>query len=450
MAKISMTGLLEQRKRVFYGWWIVTAGAIQDALKGGTFNEGMLFYFLPFERDLGISRAAISLLFSLNKLEGAFEGPIVGHLIDRFGPRIMVVFGALLSGLGFILLSFTPGTGPFRYIYLMLVFVGVLSVGFKAGYNHAMLAAVNQWFIRRKGLAMSILATGHPVGGLLIAPFLVSPAIAIWGWRPTALISGVALLLLVLPLALIVRRSPESMGLLPDGEKPRRDSTGNVVSITSQTSEGVDFTTREAVRTPAFWIYTSAHALRSAAHGGIYVHLVPIMVWKGVDEPNAAFFVAFMLFSVIGLRLFMGFIGDLWSRQRLLAIGVGLAALGLVMLGRGSGQWWQIAIFVFLLACADSTNSMAHALVGDFFGRKNFATIRGWIGLIQSLFSMGAPVLTGWVYDQTQSYTLVIIPFTAAYLYSAILFWAIPKPRPPARAVSTQLHEAQATIGEAQ
>ena len=83
MANISIAGLLEQRKRVFYGWWIVTAGAIQDALKGGTFNEGMFFYFLPFERDLGISRTQISLLFSLNKLEGAFEGPIVGHLIDH-------------------------------------------------------------------------------------------------------------------------------------------------------------------------------------------------------------------------------------------------------------------------------------------------------------------------------------------------------------------------------
>ncbi len=442
MANISLTGLLEQRKRVFYGWWIVTAGAIQDALKGGTFNEGMFFYFLPFERDLGISRTQISLLFSLNKLEGAFEGPIVGHLIDRLGPRIMVAVGAILSGLGFILLSFTHS-----YIYLLLVFVGVLSFGFKAGYNHAMMAAVNQWFIKKKGLAMSLVSTGQSVGGLLIAPFLVAPAIFIWGWRPIALFSGIAILLLVLPLALVVRRSPESMGLLPDGEKPRRDSTGAVVSRASQASAGVDFTTGEAVRTPAFWIYTVAHALRNFAHGGINVHLVPIMVWQGVDEENARYFVAFMFFIVIPLRLLMGFIGDLWSRQKLLAMGVGLAALGLVVLWRGSGQWWQIAIFVFLLAGADSTNSMAHALVGDLFGRKNFATIRGWIGLIQSLFAMGAPVFAGWIYDKFESYTLVIIPFIAAYLYAAVLFWAIPKPRPPARTVP-QPHEAQATIGE--
>ena len=252
MANISMTGLPQQRKRVFYGWWIVTVGAIQDALKGGTFNEGMLFYFLRFEEDLGLSRFRISLLFSLNKLEGAFEGPIVGYLIDRFGPRIMVAVGALLSGLGFILLAFTPTTGPYVYIYLLLVFVGVLSFGFKAGYNHAMMAAVNQWFIKRKGLAMSLVSTGQSVGGLLIPFFFGSPAIFIWGWgwRRTALISGVAILLIVLPLAILVRRSPESMGLLPDGEKPRRDSRGAVVSSASQTSGGADYTTGEAIPNP--------------------------------------------------------------------------------------------------------------------------------------------------------------------------------------------------------
>ena len=84
MTDLSLTRLLEQRKKVFYGWWIAIAGAIQDALKGGTFNEGFLFYFLPITRDLEISRAAASLPFSLAKLEGAFEGPIVGYLIDRF------------------------------------------------------------------------------------------------------------------------------------------------------------------------------------------------------------------------------------------------------------------------------------------------------------------------------------------------------------------------------
>jgi MFS family permease len=147
VANVSIAGLLEQRKRVFYGWWIATAGAIQDAIKGGTFNEGFLFYFLPITRDFGIARAATSLPFSLGKLEGAFEGPLIGYLIDRFGARVMVAAGGLIAGLGFILLSFTH-----NYLFFLIVFVGVLSLGFKAGFNHAMMAAINHRLYISAGL----------------------------------------------------------------------------------------------------------------------------------------------------------------------------------------------------------------------------------------------------------------------------------------------------------
>jgi len=427
MANLSITGLLEQRKRVFYGWWIAIAGAIQDAIKGGTFNEGFLFYFLPITRDFGIARAATSLPFSIAKLEGAFEGPLVGYLIDRFGPRVMVVAGGFIAGLGFILLSFTH-----NYLFFLIVFVGVLSLGFKAGFNHAMMAAINQWFIRRKGLAMSIVSTGSAVGGLVITP-LVAVAVFTLGWRSAAFISGLAIWLIVIPLALLVKRSPEDVGLLPDGRTRPPVAGRSTVSRASEAPDGADFTVREAVRTPAFWFFAMAQSFRNAAHGGIIVHLVPIMVWKGIDEQNAIYFIEFMLFSVLGLRLFMGWWGDLWSRQRVATIGVTLGALGLVVLSRSSGQWWQVAGFIFLLACAESVNSNANAIVGDFFGRKSFATVRGWIGLVSSIIPIPAPVFTGWVFDQTQSYAFAIIPFAGAYLLSALLFWLTPRPRPPLR-----------------
>ena len=442
MENYSLPRLLAQRKRVFYGWWIAIAGAIQDALKGGTFNEGFLFYFLPITRDLGISRAAASLPFSLAKLEGAFEGPLVGYLIDRFGPRSMVIVGGFLSGLGFILLSFTHS-----YIAFLLVFVCILSVGFKAGYNHAMMASINDWFIKRKGLAMSVVSTGSAVGGLVITP-LVALVVFTLGWRSAALMSGLAIWLIVIPMALVVKRSPESMGLLPDGEKPQAGPPRVVGSGVRHITGGLDYTVRQAIRTPAFWVFTMAQSFRNTAHGGIFVHLVPVLVWKGVDEKDTAFFIMFMLFSTMVLRLFMGWMGDLWSRQRVAAIGVSLGIVGLLLLARSDGQWWQMAGFVFLLACAESINSTANAMVGDLFGRRNFATLRGWMGLISSILPIGAPVFTGRVFDQTGSYDLAILSFAAAYAASAVLFWVIPKPRPPVRAGGTQPLETQAGIEE--
>ncbi|PYN40133.1 MAG: hypothetical protein DMD95_22685, partial [Candidatus Rokuibacteriota bacterium] len=124
--------------RLFYGWWIVIIGCIQDAVKGGTFNTGFTLYFLPVLTELHLSRAATSLPFSLAKLESALEGPLVGYLIDRFDVRVMLVVGTTLAGLGFVLLSFTHS-----YVLFVLVFIGPLSVGFQAGFNQATMAAVN-------------------------------------------------------------------------------------------------------------------------------------------------------------------------------------------------------------------------------------------------------------------------------------------------------------------
>ena len=151
--------------RLFYGWWIVIIGCIQDAVKGGTFNTGFTLYFLPILTELNLSRAATSLPFSLAKLESALEGPLVGYLIDRFDVRVMLVVGTTLAGLGFILLSFTDS-----YLVFVLVFMGPLTMGFQAGFNHATMAAVNHWFRRKRGLAMSIVQTGQAIGGVLIFP----------------------------------------------------------------------------------------------------------------------------------------------------------------------------------------------------------------------------------------------------------------------------------------
>jgi MFS family permease len=419
----------------FYGWWIVIIGCIQDAVKGGTFNTGFSLYFLPILTELQLSRAATSLPFSLAKLEAAMEGPLVGYLIDRFDPRVMMVLGTLLAGLGFILLSFTHS-----YLLFLLVFMGPLSMGFQAGFNHATMAAVNHWFRKKRGLAMSIVQTGQAIGGVVLFP-LVAFAVLNLGWRSAAQLSGVIVLLL-LPLVLLVRRSPESMGLLPDGERqaPPLPSVGLRVPVI-RLREAEEFTAREALRTSTFWALAAFHGLRNVPHAGVSVHLVPLMVWKGLDQPTAAFFVGLMAFSTIIVRPLTGWLGDRWSKQKIGAMGVMLGGLGLAVLTCSNGALWQMVIFVVLFSFGDGINSVSWALVGDFFGRKQFATIRGWIGMIQSLASMPAAVFTGWVYDRTQSYTYALIPFIAFYGLGAVVLWQASRPK---RSESLEVATSQA------
>src|SRR5262249_13770031 len=139
-------------------------------------------------------------------------GPLVGYLIDRFDLRMTMALGTILAGLGFILLAFTHS-----YATFLLVFIGLLSMGFQMGFNQGSMAAVNYWFRAKRSLAMSLLQTGQAIGGVVFFP-LVALAVLKLGWRPAAMLSGGAVFLLV-PLVLFIRRSPESMGLLPDGAR---------------------------------------------------------------------------------------------------------------------------------------------------------------------------------------------------------------------------------------
>jgi MFS family permease len=410
---------------LFYGWWIVIIGCVLDAVKGGTFNSGFSLYFLPVLTELNLSRAATSLPFSLAKLESALQGPLIGYLIDRFDLRVMLVLGTILAGGGFILLSLTHS-----YLTFLLVFMGLLSLGFQAGFNHATMAAVNHWFLRKRGVAMSIVQTGQAIGGVLIFP-LVALAVLKLGWRYAAFLSGLGVLALV-PLVLIVRRSPESMGLLPDGEPrvPRHASTV-VTSRVRRLREPEEFSAGEAIRTPAFWLLAAFHGLRNVPYAGVTVHLVPLLVWKGLDEHTAAFFVGLTAFSAVIVRPLTGWLGDRWSKQNIGATGVILGGLGLVVLTCSDGALWHMVLFAILSSFADGVNSVTWALVGDFFGRNHFASIRGWMGMIQSLVSMPGAVFTGWIYDQTQSYTYAVLPFIVMYALAGLALWQAPRPRRP-------------------
>jgi nitrate/nitrite transporter NarK len=192
-----------------------------------------------------------------------------------------------------------------------------------------------------------------------------------------------------------------------------------------------EFATGEALRTSAFWALAAFHGLRNVPYGGVSVHLVPLLVWKGLDQPTAAFFVGLMAFSTVIVRPLTGWLGDRWSKQKIGSMGVILGGLGLVVLVGSNGALWHMVCFAILFSFGDAINSVTWALVGDFFGRRHFATIRGWIGMIQSLVAMPAAVFTGWIYDQTQSYTYALLPFIVIYGLAGVVLWQAPRPKRP-------------------
>ena len=440
---------LRRPRNVFYGWWIAIVSASVDSLKHGTFNKGFTSYIIPLRNELGISVAAISFAEMLGRMEGGLQGPLMGWATDRFGPRVILMFGGITSGMGFILLSFTQ-----NYLYFICVFVGLLSLGFRAGYNNATMPALNQWFRRHRGLAMGLAGMGTAIGGTTIAPlmgFLVLSA----GWRPAAFISGVIIITVVIPMSFLIRRDPESMGLRPDGD-PVPDDEINIAEVTANDSKDneperhgaailhagePDFMASEAMRTPTFWMLVLAVGMRNTVHSGTTFLMVPLSVWflmgsgRSEDDaqPIAVAFVGVMSFSLLIMTPIVGWMGDRWSKKKLSSVCMIGGALSLIMLVEDTGNIWQLVAFVVLLALSETANPLAWAIMGDYFGRRSYATLRGWQHLPDQFMSMSTPVWMGVIFDHTGSFKWALVPLVIIYCLAAIFYWLIPNPRTPAR-----------------
>lgn len=404
---------------VFYGWWVVLGGMVTGALGGGIYFYGFTVFFLPLSAELGVSRAATSLAFSLSRAEGALGAPPVGWLIDRYGARKMLLLSTALAGIGYLLLSRVGNFSQFIIVYLVLV-----SVGFNLGFFNASMAAVNYWFVRRRGMAMSILMSSVGAGGAFVVP-LLSLAVLKLGWREASVLSGLALLLIATPAALLVRHSPESMGLAPDGDPHPTPQAANP----NPSPHGVDYTGRQAMGTSAFWLLTLAIALRVAAFGALVIHMVPILVWRGVDQQMAANLVGLLALFSIPFRLLSGWMGDRLGKQQVTAAALFIGGLSIPLLLVGT-QMWHFYLFAALFAIADGVSPIAWALVGDFFGRRYFATIRGWMHFVYTWGMVALPVWAGWWYDRTQSYEVPLWLFTALFGAAALTFSRLRPPQP--------------------
>src|SRR5206468_171717 len=187
--------------RIFYCWRMVGLVTLIRVVGGGLHQFGFTVFFLPISQDLGLSRAATSLAFSLSRAQGAIEAPLVGYLIDRYGPRPIVVAAVFLAGIGYILLSWVNS-----YTTFMIVYLGVICLAFVAGFVHSPLVVANSWFIRQRARAMTVVSAAVPVGGALISPVLAFCVSSI-GWRWAAFLSGCIFLIICVPLSFKVRRS---------------------------------------------------------------------------------------------------------------------------------------------------------------------------------------------------------------------------------------------------
>lgn len=398
----------------YYGWHMVGLVSIIRIVGGGLHQFGFTVFFLPISQDLGISRAATSLAFSLSRAQGAIEAPLVGYLIDRYGPRPIMVTAVFLAGLGYILLSWADS-----YASFMIVYLGVISLAFVAGFVHSPMVVANSWFIRQRARAMTVVSAAVPIGGALISPLLAIGVSSI-GWRWAAFLSGCVFLLVCLPLSFQLKRSPESVGLLPDGDAAALNESADSSTSTVDINANVDFTSRQAMKTWTFWVLVTAMTARVTCYSAATVHFIPLMVWKGMSEGAAASLLG--IFALVNLlaHFILGWIADRVNKPKLLAACHLLPALSVVPLLFESAHY-QLWLFAIGFTLLDASFPIVWATVGDFFGRRHFATIRGMMSFFYMWGSFAGPILAGVIYDKTQTYWMVLWIFLALLIIATLL-----------------------------
>ena len=416
---------LYRRPNLFYGWWMVALGGFITSLNKAAVNKGFPVFILPVEEFFGASRAQVSFIFALARSENGPTGPLAGWLVDRFGPRAALFLGAAMTGGGFLILGQTRSIWGFALIYL-----GVITIGSNIGFSYSMSALINNWFYRRKATAMSWFQAIDSLAPVLLVPVL-DRTIRSVGLETTFTAIGLILLATVLPLSFFIKNTPESMGLTMDGDPPIDDQAleNSGERATLRHPPPVDYSVKGAMRTPTYWILVLATALRLIAKAAIMLHIIPIIISKGVDRADAALVFSLLLLITIPLYLVVGWLADRFPKNLVLMLASVAGTLSFLVLASPAQSLGVVLLFVILFSIAEASAPTNWAVLGVYFGRKAFGQLRGYVQLANFPGALAAPVLVGWWYDLHESYTVPLWIFAGVFALGALTFGLMRRPK---------------------
>ena len=389
--------------KMFYGWWIVAAGFILNFIGIGIAFNALGIFFKPVVEELGFKRGAFSLYFTIAALSMTFAAPIVGKLIEHFNIKFVVGFCTALLGVSFAMLS---QCSTIAHFYILAVFVGI---GHAGSHIIPVSTMINNWFRIKRGLAMGIVFTATGIGGMISNP-VGNWLIINYGWRNTYIILGIVIILISTPTALLfLRKSPEELGLTPDGlpetEKEQFDA-----------AQG--FTLGEFFKTGTFWMLALTIFFINVVNVGVQQHLIPYLTDIGHSSTFAANIMALYLGMTVVGKLSLGRISDKKGLSTGLVLFCSILGAGVALLF-GASLVWVAIVWGIIYGIGNAVQTvMPPLMTAACAGLKHYAPIYGIMAIFQTLGSgLGMP-LSGYIYDKTHSYN------TAFGLYLVLCFLA--------------------------
>ena len=421
-----MAALIKAPQRIFYGWWIVLAFATLSMISGGTFYYGFSAIFNPILHEFGWSVTVTALAFSLRSETAAIGAPIAGFLADRIGARPVMILGVAMVILGLVWLGNIDGLWGFYASF------SLISLGNSFSNTWLGMIVLARWFSRRRTMAMSVLTMGAGFSGLSVP--VVAWVVATQGWRPAVLFTAVAVLVVSVPIALIIRERPEPYGLTPDGlplDSTRANSAADARPTATATDQSPSYTVRDATKNRGFWHMVVALSLSTCGSTAVVVMLIPALTQVGLGFETAALVAAGVpLFSLIG-RLGGGLGGDRVDKRRLLALLFLLQALGTLVLAFATTPWLALLFLLFYAPGFGGTLPLRPALQAEQFGIESMGSIQGLMLVIITAGGFFGPLFVGALVDLTGQYMLGFLGLAVAVALAVPLMLTMPTRRSP-------------------
>jgi MFS family permease len=406
----------KRQPRLFYGWYIVGASFVTNLAMTAAFWQGFQILFLPILREFGWSRTAISGAFTLRQVETGILAPLLGFMVDRVGPRRIIIVSGVVVGVGLMAVSQTSSLWTF-YLFFMVASLGA------SGTSHSITwpVAISHWFVRRRGLALGLGTSGPFLAGVLL-PFATLMTQEI-GWRWTVFFMGLGVWLVVVPAGMLVRNSPQPYGLAPDGD-PTDDpeSHGRQASAgRTPTDDRDNFTLREALGGRTFWLLSVVFAALFFGLSGFQVHQIPYFEDLGLSATQASFTVTVvLLLSGVG-RMGAGALTDVFDIRWVLAAVVLLhMASWLYLLTMDVSSVTRMLPFTIVYGVAfGAMVSLRPVILSKLFGNRALGSLSGLLQAASLISGMVGPVMMGRVFDTTGEYTVafqITLVVTAAAL----------------------------------
>ena len=395
---------------LYYGWIIVAVITLSSLASAAQINPTIGVFLKPITEEFQWTRSAIAGAVAGGTLIGGALAMFVGPFIDRHGPRWILFISFLFAG------GALMSIGRISNIFELYAAIFISRITLQGVINLTNQTIVSKWFIRQRGRAVAIAGLGQRVGGGVV-PFLTQQFILLSSWRTASLFVGLFVWSVTLiPVGIWMRRRPQDLGLLPDGDKPiepasietaaKKDSKGSI----SSTGE-LTYNLRGALRTRPFWVIMFTFCLTNFVNTGVNFNLLPLLTDNGLTESQAAIVLLVWALVTLPANMILGMFAERFSVRSLMAIltfGVGIGISILLIVDNFA---MGLGFAVIHGACFGGSFLILQLFVPNYFGSASVATLRGFIVPWQMICNAMGPLAATLVFDMTSSYNLILFVY---------------------------------------